>query len=162
MPLKIRLYSLPSPNQFMARVSEKERLRMERHNLIAKRLQKENFRRIWDYYKAKEDMDTLSKGNVAAHFFYLGAKTALGLKEKDYEKIKREAKDKKLKQLKIERELREIKKSSLKLGKKGLNIKASVRALEKALKKHQKERGLAKHIRAEIRFLEKYERKKKS
>jgi len=134
----------------------------ERANLLAKKFQKESFHQIWEFYKAKEDLEKLTKGNVAAHFFYLGAKTAFEQKPKDYEDMKKDHEARKLEEMKTEKKLKEIRRNMLKIKEgKGLDIKKTVRYLELALKENKDNRTIKENLEEEIEFLKDYGKKKK-
>ncbi|MCK5373342.1 MAG: hypothetical protein KAJ20_03320 [Candidatus Aenigmarchaeota archaeon] len=134
----------------------------ERSNLLAKKLQKESFHQIWEFYKAKEDLEKLTKGNVAAHFFYLGAKTAFEQKPKDYEDIKKDHEARKIEEMKTEKKLRDIRRNMLKIKEgKGLDIKKTIKYLESALKENKDNSTIKESIEEEIKFLKEYEKRKK-
>lgn len=134
----------------------------ERANLLAKKLQKESFHQIWEFYKAKEDLEKLTKGNVAAHFFYLGARTAFEQKPKDYEDIKKDHEAKKIEDMKTEKKLKDIRRNMLKIKEgKGLDIKKTVRYLESALEENKGNRTIKESLEEEIEFLREYGKKKK-
>ncbi|MCK5289405.1 MAG: hypothetical protein KAJ56_00540 [Candidatus Aenigmarchaeota archaeon] len=134
----------------------------ERSNLLAKKLQKESFHQIWEFYKAKEDLEKLTKGNVAAHFFYLGARTAFEEKSKDYGDIKKDHEAKKIEKMKTEKKLRDIRKNMLKLKEgSGLDIKETVKYLESAIKDNKDNTTIKDSLDEEIEFLKEYGKKKK-
>ena len=125
-------------------------------SILAKKLQKEAFHNIWEAYKAKENMDRLAKSNVAAHFFYLGAKSAFMQGMKDYGKVKADNKEKKIRQMQVTRKLRDIKRNALKLSKGGLDIDKTIGSLRKALDENREDPDLSKSITDEINFLLEY------
>lgn len=134
----------------------------ERSNLLAKKLQKESFHQIWEFYKAKEDLEKLTKGNVAAHFFYLGARTAFEQKPKDYEDMKKDHEAKKIEEMKTEKKLKDIRRNMLKIKEgKGLDIKKTIKYLESALKENKDNSTIKENIEEEIEFLKEYEKRKK-
>ncbi|MCK5289864.1 MAG: hypothetical protein KAJ56_02875 [Candidatus Aenigmarchaeota archaeon] len=134
----------------------------ERSNLLAKKLQKESFHQIWEFYKAKEDLEKLTKGNVAAHFFYLGAKTAFEEKSKDYGDIKKDHEAKKIEDMKTEKKLKDIRRNMLKIKEgKGLDIKKTIKYLESALKENKDNKTIKENLEEEIEFLKEYGKKKK-
>ena len=134
----------------------------ERSNLLAKKLQKESFHTIWEFYKAKEDLEKLTKGNVAAHFFYLGARTAFEKKSKDYGDIKKDHEAKKIEDMKTEKKLRDIRRNMLKIKEgKGLDIKKTIKYLESALKENKDNGIIKENIEEEIEFLKDYGKKRK-
>lgn len=149
------------PEEKKRKVPAEVDLEAQQAHQLASKLQKETFPTIWEFYKAKEKLDTLAKGTVAAHFFYLGAKAAFAEKLKDYKRIKQETREQKMGSIHIENKLREIKQNALKLKKKGgLDIRRTIEALKKAIDENKNDAGIVEALEKEILFLKQHEKKR--
>ncbi|NOQ55813.1 MAG: hypothetical protein GQ477_03320 [Nanohaloarchaea archaeon] len=133
----------------------------ERSNLLAKKIQKDAFYTIWDSYKAKEDIDKMTKEEIAQHLFYLGAKVAFEQKTKDYNDIKRGNEHKKIEEMKTQKKLKEIKRNIFKIKKnKGLDIKKTIKDLKTAIKENDDDQRITEELKKEIKFLKEYHKQK--
>lgn len=140
---------------------DKVRKKDAQTTLLAKKLQKDKFFKIWELYKAKENTDKLTKANIAAHFFFLGAKSAFILGMKDYDTIKDDNKESKIKEMQTKRKFSEIKKNALKIRNEGgLNIDGTVAFLRNAIEENKNNPELKARLEKEISFLLDYKLKK--
>ncbi len=131
----------------------------QRSNILARKLKTKSFNTIWEYYTLKEDIDRISKSDIAAHFFYLGAKSAFEEKTKDYDSIKKDKESEKIERMRNEKKIRDLKKNIFKIGKDGLDIDKTIKKLRRYLDETE-ETTIRDYIEKEIAFLEEYRKKR--